>query len=90
MNDDDIGVVYEVDVFMGAVSPPTGYFVFKFANGDDYSGFLREGIPHGQGAKRTKQWIYIGEWKEGQLTRGKMLKIINGVMLTVPLKINGG
>lgn len=90
MNDDDIGVVYEVDIFMGAVAPPTGYFVFKFANGDDYSGFLKEGVPHGQGAKRTKQWIYIGEWKEGHLNKGKMLKIINGIMLTVPLKITGG
>jgi hypothetical protein len=87
MIDEDIPVIYEVDIFMGAITPPNGYCVFKFSNGDDYSGFLKDGVPHGQGAKRTKQWIYIGEWKEGTLNKGKMLKILNGVILNFPLQL---
>lgn len=84
MIDEQVNVVWEVDVFLGREDPPQGYKVFRLANGNDYSGYLRDGMPNGYGVMRGPVVSYIGTWDNGVMVNGIMVDVVRGVEFPIP------
>lgn len=84
MIDEQVKIVWEVDVFLGREDPPQGYKVFRLANGRDYSGYLRDGVPNGYGVMRGPIVSYIGSWEDGIMVQGIMVDAVRGTEFRIP------
>jgi len=81
---EQVPVVWEVDVFMGATEPPNGYVNFRFADGRDYSGYMVQGRPQGFGVLRGQVISYVGIFDEGHLTEGIMVDAVRATRFDIP------
>lgn len=84
MIDEQVRVIWEVDVFMGQTEPPNGYVNYRYSDGRDYSGYMRDGRPHGYGVLRGKILSYIGIFEEGFMVEGLMVDTVRGTEFHIP------
>ena len=84
MIDEQVPVVWETDVFLGTRQPPNGYTVFRYANGSDYSGYMRDGTPHGYGVMRGPVVSYVGIWDDGVMVEGLMVDAVRASEFRIP------
>jgi hypothetical protein len=89
MIDEQVPVVWEIEVFLGKKSAPTGYTVYRYANGYDFSGSMESGQPHGFGVMRGPILTYIGTWQMGQFVKGIMVDAAMGAQFHIPLESVG-
>lgn len=85
MIDEQVPTYWESEVFLGRRSPPQGYVVFRYANGNDYSGYMVDGIPQGYGIMRGRVISYIGFWEDGRMTLGIMVDTVRGAEFEIPV-----
>ena len=81
---EQVTVVWEVDVFMGQREPPEGYVVFRYSDGRDYSGYMRDGVPEGYGVMRGPVLSYIGIWRGGTMIEGLMVDTVRSTEFHIP------
>lgn len=84
MIDEQVPTYWETEVFLGRRSPPQGYVVFRYANGNDYSGYMENGIPNGYGVMRGPVITYIGLWDRGSMVEGIMVDTVRGAEFHIP------
>lgn len=84
MADEEIPVVWEVSVFMGRQERPNGYVVYRYANGNDYSGYMVDGKPHSYGVMRGPVLTYAGYWDSGTFVEGLMIDAVRGTRFDIP------
>jgi hypothetical protein len=84
MIDEQVLVVWECDVFLGQTEPPNGYVNYRYSDGRDYSGYMRDGRPHGYGLLRGKILSYIGVFEDGYMTEGIMVDTVRGTEFHIP------
>lgn len=84
-NPEIIPVVYETDSFFIHQDGHNGRAVYRYANGNTYSGMMSNSKPNGYGALLTDRWVYTGTWNHGKLERGTMVNIGSGLTVTLPL-----
>lgn len=89
MIDEQVPVVWEIEVFLGKKSAPTGYTVYRYANGYDFSGSMESGKPHGFGVMRGPILTYVGTWQMGQFVKGIMIDAAMGAQFHIPLESVG-
>lgn len=70
--------IWEVDVILGQVQPPSEYVNFRYSNGSDYSGYMINGQRNGYGILRGRILSYIGLWEDDVLTQGVMIDTVRG------------
>lgn len=83
MINEQVRVIWEVDVFMGAPQPE-GYVVFRYADGRDYSGYMVNGVPSGFGVMRGSIVSYIGIWEHGIMVEGIMVDAVRATEFRIP------
>jgi hypothetical protein len=86
MIDEQVPVIWEVDVFMGSQAPPQGYVNFRYANGNDYSGYMLHGRPSGFGVMRGSVLSYIGVWDDGIFVEGTMVDAVRASEFRIPFQ----
>ena len=86
MIDEQVPVIWEVDVFMGSQAPPEGYVNFRFASGRDYSGYMVQGVPHGFGVMRGSILSFIGIWDNGIFVEGTMVDAVRATEFRIPFQ----
>lgn len=83
MIDEQVPVHWEVDVFLGG-EVPQGYVNYRYANGQDYSGYFMHGRPNGYGVMRGPIISYIGIWDDGVMVEGIMVDAVRGIEFRIP------
>lgn len=86
MIDEQVPVIWEVDVFMGSQAPPQGYVNFRYADGRDYSGYFMHGRPNGYGVMRGPILSYIGIWEDGIFVEGIMVDAVRATEFRIPFQ----
>jgi len=86
MIDEQVPVIWEVDVFMGSQQPPQGYVNFRYADGRDYSGYMLNGRPDGFGVMRGKVLSYVGIWSDGFFEEGTMVDAVRATEFRIPFQ----
>lgn len=84
MINEQVPVIWETDVFLGQRQPPEGYTVYRYANGSDYSGYMRNGQPNGYGVMRGAVISYIGIWEDGIMVEGLMVDAVRASEFQIP------
>lgn len=84
MTDEEVPVVHEISVFMERQAKPNGYVVYRYANGNDYSGYMVDGLPHGHGILRGPVLTYVGYWDSGTFVQGLMIDAVRGSQFDIP------
>lgn len=84
MIDEQVPVIWEVDVFMGQRDPPNGYVNFRYSDGRDYSGYMVHGTPQGFGVMRGPVISYVGIFDEGTLVEGIMIDAVRASEFRIP------
>jgi hypothetical protein len=86
MIDEQVPVIWEIDVFMGRQTAPQGYVNFRYADGRDYSGYMMHGRPSGYGVMRGPVISYIGIWEDGVLVEGIMADAVRASEFRIPFQ----
>jgi hypothetical protein len=82
--DEQVPVIWEVDVFLGTQQPPQGYVNYRYSDGRDYSGYMSHGTPHGYGVMRGPVISYIGIWEDGTMVEGIMVDAVRASEFRIP------
>jgi hypothetical protein len=84
MIDEQVPVIWEVDVFLGNTQPPQGYVNFRYSDGRDFSGYMVNGTPHGYGVMRGPIISYVGIWDDGIMVEGIMVDAVRASEFRIP------
>jgi hypothetical protein len=84
MIDEQVPVIWEVDVFRGRQELPNGYVVFRYADGRDYSGYMVQGIPQGFGVMRGPILSWVGIFDDGNMVEGIMIDAVRATRFDIP------
>lgn len=84
MIDEQVPVIWEVDVFMGQREAPNGYVNFRYSDGRDYSGYMIHGTPQGFGVMRGPVISYVGIFDDGILVEGTMIDAVRASQFRIP------
>jgi len=85
MIDEQVPVIWEIDVFMERKDPPSGYVNFRYRDGRDYSGYMMYGIRQGFGVLRCPVVSYVGIFEDDHLVEGVIVDAVRATQFRIPL-----